>query len=226
MLVTDGSSMRTYISPIGYNSTTVTRPVISRGVDTGDAVVMLRPRPESDDSRAEEAVADVERMLTEIEPETSSTVERIAHDDFQRAVLECSDVIRAADGDRIVNLGGGAREILLPFTTAAVAHAQLVDTALSFSDVDGTVREWKLPALTAAPSDRERRTLETIAELTDGASIPDVTKHAGVSKSTVTRHVDELERVGAVDTWRDGKTKHVRLTLTGKLLRRAAEGPV
>lgn len=215
--------MRTYISPIGYNSTTVTRPVLSRGVDTGDAVVLLRPRAESDDSRAEEAIADVERMLAEIEPDISTTIERIAHDDFRTAVLECSDVLRAAEGDLIVNLGGGAREVLLPFTIAAVAHARLVDTALSFGDVDGTVREWRLPALTAAPSERERETLAAIAALNDEASIPDLTDYIGVSKSTVTRHVDELEQIGAVDTWRDGKTKHTCLTLTGELLLRTVE---
>lgn len=215
--------MRTYVSPLGYNSTVVTRPVLSRGIDTADVVVLLRPKDESDPARAEEAIADVERMLTEIEPDVSSRVERIAHDDFRAAVLECSDVLRAADGKLIVNLGGGAREILLPFTIAAVAHANLVDTALSFGDVDGKIREWQLPALTAQPSEPEVDTLGVIAALED-ASIPNITERAGVSKSTITRHVDELERVDAVETWRDGKTKFARLTLTGELLLRTVEG--
>lgn len=215
--------MRTYISPIGYNSTSVTRPILSRGVDTGDRVILLRPEAETDDKRAREAMGDVERMLTEIEPDVSLATERIPHDDFSAAVLACSDVIRAADGDLVVNLGGGARDILVPFVVATLTHISLIHATLFFSDIDGSVREWTLPRLTASLSDNTLQTLATIDDVGTRRSIPDLTERIGKSKSTVTRHVNRLDGCGAVHTETEGKTKFVSISLTGQLLLRARE---
>jgi CRISPR-associated protein Csa3 len=211
--------MRTYISPIGFNSTSVTRPLLNHGVDTGDTVVLIRPDVE-DDSRAREAISDVEQLLQEIEPDVSVTTERITYSEFSTAVLECSDLIRAAGGERIVTLGGGARDVLVPFALAATTHVRLLDAVLFFSDIDGAVREWKLPVLTATLGDASRPTLEALQEADGEASIPTLTEKTGRSKSTVTRHVNHLTDEGIVETWTEGKTKYVRITLTGRLLLR------
>lgn len=212
--------MRTYISPIGYNSTSVTRPVLSRGLDTGDEVVLLRPAGETDENRAQEAIGDVERMLTEIEPDVSLVTERVPPDEFPEAVFACSNVIRTADGNRIVNLGGGARDILLPLAIASVMHASLIETTLFFSDIDGSVREWDLPRLTSAIPDAVRPTIDAVNQH-ERISIPDLTDATGQSKSTVTRHVNQLDERGIVETWKEGRTKYVRLSFTGRLLLRA-----
>lgn len=210
--------MRTYLSPIGFNSTSVTRSVLSHGLDTGDWIVLIRPTGEGDESRANEAVGDVKRLVNEVEPDVEVTISRVAYDEFETAVLQCSDLVRAADGDVVANLGGGARDILLPFSIAVLAHLDRIDDVLFFSDIDGRVREWTLPSLTAAPSDPAWRTLETLDKIDRQAAIPELTKAAGTSKSTITRHVAELEEKRLVRTWREGKTKHVELCLGGQLL--------
>ncbi len=209
--------MRTYLTAIGFNSTSVTRPLLSRGIDTGDEVVLIRPTQEPD-SRAKEAIGDVERLLQEIEPDISLRTEQITHDDFSTAVLECSDLIRAANGDRIVSLGGGARDVLLPFTIAATTHVQLLSAVVFFSDLDGGVREWDLPQLTATIQETTAPTLLTIVDAEGGISIPELTDLTGSSKSTVTRHVTALANENAIETWSEGKTKFARATLTGQLL--------
>lgn len=214
--------MQTYLSAIGFNSTSVTRPILSHGVDTGDRVVLIRPNTEPD-SRAEEAISDVERLLQEIEPEITLSTEQISHGTFQTAVLECSDLIRAADGDRIVSLGGGARDVLLPFALAATTHTQLLDTVLFFSDLDGTVRDWVLPRLTATVEETTEKTLRAIVDADESISIPDLTDETGASKSTVTRHVNALTNEQVIRTWTEGKTKHAEATITGRLLLRDVE---
>jgi CRISPR-associated protein Csa3 len=161
---------------------------------------------------------DVERLLQEIEPEISLTTEQITHGDFETALLESSDLIRAAEGDRIVSLGGGARDVLLPFAIAATTHVRLLDTVLFFSDLDGPIQEWSLPRLTAAIEETTAATLQTIVDTDGGISIPELTDRTGVSKSTVTRHVTALADKGAIKTWTDGKTKHAKATITGRLL--------
>ena len=214
--------MRTYLSPIGWNSTSVTRPLLNYGVDTGDSVVLIRPDTDAeDDPRAQEAVADVEQLVKEIEPDVSVSTERITHSEFSTAVLECSDLIRAADGERIVTLGGSARDVLIPFVVAAITHVRLLDATLFFSDIDGTVQEWPLPALTATLKTAAKPTLEALRQQGGTASVPILTDETGRSKSTVTRHVTELADEELVETWTEGKTKHVRVTLTGKLLLRS-----
>lgn len=210
--------MRTYVSPIGFNSTSVTRPVLSYGVDTDDRVVVIRPKEGTDDSRAEEAIADVRRLLNEIEPSVSLSIERVPHDDFETAVLHCRDLLRAVDGELIVNLGGGARDILIPFMTAVLAEQPRVDRVVLFSDIDGRVREVTLPRLTATISDAAGETLVAIDQAGGETSIPELTEVTTRSKSTIARHVDILESNDAVESHREGKTKHVSLTLTGRLL--------
>ena len=208
--------MRTYIAPIGYNSTSVTRPVIlSHGVTEGDHVVLLRPAG-SKPERAIDAIEDVKGLLQEIEPDVSLTVEEIPRS-FEAAVLGCRDCIEAAEGTCVVSLGGGARDILLPFTVAVLARLNCVDDVLFFSDLDGSVEEWTLPQLTADISDPARNTLATIVK-TDETTLPELTERLDSSKSTVTRHVEELVACDALETWRDGKIKHVHPTITGYLL--------
>lgn len=208
--------MRTYIAPIGYNSTSVTRPVIlSRGVEGGDRVVLLRPEGEMDD-RAEEAIGDVERLLKEIEPDVTLVVEEVPRT-FEDSVLGCQDVIDATEGKCVVSLGGGARDILLPFAVAVLARLDRIHDVLFFSDLDGSVEEWSLPRLTAEVSAPARDTLATVVSIGE-TSFPELTDRLNASKSTVTRHVEELVTSGAVETWREGQIKHVRPTLTGRLL--------
>lgn len=214
--------MRTFVSAIGYNSTSVTRPLLSYGVDPGDSVVLIRPREETDDNRATEAIADVERMLEEIEPEIGLHTERVPHDEFERAVLACSDVLTAAEGELVVNLGGGARDVLLPFTIASIVHATAVDTALFFSDVDGAVREWTLPPVTESVARPVRDTLSIVVDANEAISVPELTSQLDVSKSTVGRHLQDLESAGAVRSWSEGKTKYVEATLAGSLASRSS----
>lgn len=218
-------TMRTYISPIGYNPTSVTRVLLSRGLETDDIAVLLRPKSDTNDDRAQEAITDVERMLNEIQPEVSTAIERIPHDDFPAAVLACSDIIRAANGTVIANLSGGARDIFLPFTVAVLTHASSIDTALAFSDIDGKVRERELPVLTADIPNSTRDTLVLIANVDNSVSIPEITEQTQHAKSTITRHVNQLDESGVVETWQKGKTKHVGLSFAGRLLLRAQHTP-
>lgn len=196
----------------------MTRTVLSHGLASDDHIILIRPLEEMDDSRAEETINDVRRLLSEIEPEISLSTERVPHDDFEEAVLRCREMLHAADGSVTVNLGGGARDILLPFMTAVFVTIEHVDTILFFSDIDGRVREWQLPRLTAAISDPVHETLIAIDAAGGETSIPALTEETNRSKSSVARHVDTLETNGAVRSRREGKTKHVSLTLTGRLL--------
>lgn len=210
--------MRAYVSPIGYDSTRVTRPVISHGLDTDDTIVLLRPSLEMDDNRASQAVRDVRQMISQIEPDVGVDMIEVPHDDFQEAVLTICDVFESIGGDVIVNLSGGARELYLSLSVAAMAHMDYISTVLTFSDIDGEVRELRLPNLTVDVPGASRDTLATIGDVDRPISISEITELRDIAKSTVTRHLQQLEARGLVNTWQDGKAKFASITFSGQLL--------
>lgn len=211
--------MRTYISPIGYDTRRVTRPVINTGLGKNDRILLLRPSVEADTERAEQAVADVEQLLQEIEPEATCDIIRVSTDSFQKTVRDCCRVLTgiATDREIIVSLGGGARDVLLPLTVTALVFARRIDRALFFSDLDSAVQEWPLPNLTAQIPERAVKTFEAIADAETLVSLSDVAAVTGQSKSTVIRHVNDLEDAGVVESDTSEKAKHVQVSFTGEL---------
>lgn len=207
--------MRTYVSTIGYYETRVVRPVLDHGLNAGDEVVLLRPR--NDDEDGDSAVADVRQIFSELGPGVEVNVERISYTNFQTAVVECLEVLAAADGELIVNLGGGPREIFLPLSVAALVAGNEIDSVLQFTDVDQEVIEIQLPEIMESVPSKTHRTLRTIANLEGVSTLPEVAEQGGQSRSTVGRHLDDLAAAGVVKTEKQGKTRHIELTLSGRL---------
>ena len=209
--------MQTYVSTLGFHSTRVTRPVLRHGVDAGDTVVLLRPIDDESGDRADEEITDIRRTIGEVSSDIEVRVEHVEHDDFDVTIRQCLSILRSAEGDVITGFGGGPREIFLPFTIAVlVAHEEL-DRVFQFNDIDGSVSELALPDLMTPLSDQSLQTLARIEAHSGGTSLPQLADESDKSKSTLGRHLDELEAVGAISTDMDGKTRAVCLTLGGEL---------
>lgn len=215
--------MRTYISPIGYDTRRVTRPVVNTGLSSGDTVQLLRPEHESDTEQATQAVADVKQLLQEIEPESNCVVKRITTSSFEETVQECCEIFMAVpeEDEMIVSLGGGARDILLPLTVSALVFRWQIDQALFFSDLDGEIREWPLPALTAQVPQRTTESFKTIVRAGNWVSLSKIAEVTDQSKSTVIRHVKDLEAAGVVESDTSDKIKRVRVSFSGELFQLA-----
>ena len=209
--------MQTVISPIGFDTTSVTRTLMNHGLDSDDTVILLQPASATEDTRATDAVADIEQLLQEIDPTISLQIATLPHDDFETAVLDCSELIRSAEGQLIVSLSGGARDVLLPLTIASVAHSDLIGITYRFSDIDRNVRELLIPNVTSNTSKGAQKTLSAIVDNDGEISVPNLTEHVDAVKSTVTRHVNALESTGYIKTETVNRTKHVSVTLSGKL---------
>lgn len=210
--------MRSYIAPIGYDSTRVTRPVLSQGIGRDTHINLLVPTTTTDDSRSAQAIDDVHRMIEQIEPEVNIETSEIPHDDFEAAIESCGLIIDTAAGEVVVIFGGGARDIFLPLTIAALSRTQQIHASYQFSDIDGEVRERALPDITANVPGQTDLTLKTIDKFDTPISLTEITEAMDFSKSTITRHVKRLERQGLVTSETHGKTKVVKLTTTGRIL--------
>jgi CRISPR-associated protein Csa3 len=102
-------------------------------------------------------------------------------------------------------------------------YAGRIDTALFFSDLDNTVQTWDLPDLTARVPDRTLDTLNVLVRSGDWHSLSALTDETGNSKTTVVRHVNDLEETGVVEADTSGKAKRVRATITAELLAMAGQ---
>jgi len=208
--------MRTYISTIGYHSTRVMRPILNNGIDADDTVVLLRPGEDGND-QSDDAVRDVRQTVGELGPDTNVTVEEIDSTQFETAVLECTDVLEAAKGRVVLNFDGGPREIFLPFAVAALARPELLDRVFQFRDTDQKVRELSIPNLVGRVPEVAENTLRAVSELGEQTTLPAIAESTGKARSTIGRHLDDLEDADLVRTHKAEKTREVQLTLSGQL---------
>lgn len=210
--------MRTYVCTLGYHSTRVTRPVLDNGINSGDRIVLLRPTEDDDeDGRAEQAVDDIREMASTIDPESRVETAQLRTASFTETVRDCLALLTDAEGDTIAVFGGGPREVFLPFTVAVCTRRDLVTEALQFRDMDGVVSEVPVPDLLARVPSRTDPTLALIDDLGGETTLPELSAASDHSKSTVGRHLDELEAAGLVSTESEGQTRLIGLTLTGEL---------
>lgn len=85
---------------------------------------------------------------------------------------------------------------------------------MCFDSFSGLPAELDLSVLTASVTDSA---LERVVEA-GPLSLPELTERSAHSKSTITRHVNDLDEADAVTTWREGSTKVAEATLGGRLL--------
>ncbi|WP_080508251.1 CRISPR-associated CARF protein Csa3 [Haloparvum sedimenti] len=207
--------MRTYLAPLGFDSRRVVRPVLSEGLDESDRVVLLQPAKSSDQS--EDAFEEVADVLTQVVSDLELESEQLPYTDFVETTLLCTNLIQAAEGETIVVLGGGAREILLPLTVATFSNENYIDTILQVGDIDSSVRRIPQLNLRGNISNAETTLLADLTDLDTPLSISEIATELEKSKSTVARHVDSLESEGFVQTTKEGRTKTVEQTDSGRI---------
>ena len=209
--------MTTFIATIGFDSTRVTRPVLTYGLEEGDEIVLVRPTDDDENDRSNEAREDVRRMVTELQPNV--TVDSIAldHEEFYEGIRRSIDRIESESDDVVLILGGGARDIYLPVAFSAFLARDEIHTVLQFSDITGAVSEIQIPNFADPLGDSVVETLEAIVDVDDGASLTLISNTLDVAKSTVARHISELEERGLVYTEKHGKSKIVYPTEEGRL---------
>ncbi|WP_338147520.1 CRISPR-associated CARF protein Csa3 [Natrinema longum] len=211
----DTIDMRTYLAPLGFDSRRVVRPVLSEGIETGDRVVLLQPASSSD--RGEDAFQEVQNVLTQVVPDLDLETEHLPYTDFVETTLYCADLIQASEGDTIVILGGGARELLLPLTVATFTSGANIDTVLQVGDIDSSVRRLPRLNLRGEVSDAEATLLADLHDLDAVLSISEIADEFDKSKSTIARHINSLESEGFVHTRKDGRSKTVDITDSGRV---------
>ena len=108
-------------------------------------------------------------------------------------------------------------EIFLAFTIRLPLSVDKIFKTTNYSDIERSLREIVLPNITAVLDGKQRQILIDVL-MNQPTTIGDIAKRLSVSESTISRQVARLAELGALHLVQKGKTKEVRITLTGKIL--------
>ncbi|MCX6672936.1 MAG: CRISPR-associated CARF protein Csa3 [Methanothrix sp.] len=208
--------MKTYISLSGFDSSQIVSLIVKYGVEGKDTIILIRPEVEPD-TRGELTVQAIRDLSRQIDSSIDLQIHRVNHRDFEGMVVSLRALLEKAEGQVIANLSGGPREIFLAFTIACLSQSGKIFKTTNYSDIERSLQEVALPNITAVLEDRQKRILKDVS-MNQPTTITDIAKRLSVSESTVSRQVARLGELGALDTMPRGKTKEVRITLTGKIL--------
>jgi len=208
--------MKTYISLSGFDSSQIVSLIVKYGVEGKDRIILIRPEVELD-TRGEQTVQAIRDLSRQIDSSIDLQIHRVDHKDFEGMVVSFKALLEKSEGQIIANLSGGPREIFLAFTIACLSQAGKIFKTTNYSDIERRLHEITLPNITATLEDRQKMILKDVNE-SQPTNITDIAKRLSVSESTISRQVARLAEIGALDVLQKGKTKEVRITLTGKIL--------
>ena len=208
--------MKTYISLSGFDSSQIVSLIVKYGIEGGDQIILIRPEEESD-TRGELTVQAIRDLSRQIDSSIDLQIHRVNHRDFEGMVLSLKGLLEKADGQVIANLSGGPREIFLAFTIACLSKSGKIFKTTNFSDIERSLNVVTLPNIAAVLEEKQKRILRDIFE-NQPTTITDIAERLSVSESTISRQVARLAGLRVLEISQKGKTKEIRMTLTGKLL--------
>jgi len=208
--------MKTYISLSGFDSSQIVSLIVKYGIEGEDQIILIRPEVESD-TRGELTVQAIRDLSRQIDSSIDLQIHRVNHRDFEGMVLSLKALLEKADGQVIANLSGGPREIFLAFTIACISQSGKIFKTTNFSDIERCLNVVTLPNIAAVLEEKQKRILRDIFE-NQPTTITDIAERLSVSESTISRQVARLGDLRALEISQKGKTKEIRMTLTGKLL--------
>jgi len=208
--------MKTYISLSGFDSSQILSMIVKYGIEGGDRIILIRPDEEKD-TRGELTVQAIRDLSRQIDSSINLQIHRVNHRDFEGMVLSLKGLLENAEGQIIANLSGGPREIFLAFTIACISQSGKIYKTTNFSDIERSLNEVTLPNIAAVLEEKQKRILTDIFE-SQPTTITDIAERLSVSESTISRQVARLVDLQALKISQKGKTKEVRITLTGKML--------
>jgi CRISPR-associated protein Csa3 len=214
--ITLDKGMKTYITLSGFDTSQIVSLIVKYGIEGGDRLILIRPENEAD-QRGESTVQAVRDLSRQIDSSIDLQIHRVNHRDFEGMVLSLKNLLGNAEGEVIINLSGGPREIFLALSIACLSESRKIFKATNFSDIDRKLNEIILPNIAYVLEEKQKKILNEVLK-SQPATITEIAEKLSVSESTVSRQVARLAELKVLDLTQKGKIKEIRITLTGELL--------
>jgi len=213
--------MKTYISPIGFDTSHIFSLLIRFGVESHDKVIVIRPKKEDD--RSTRAIEELTELVRKIANDIKVVVEVVNHLDFIDTLFQCINIIALTSKEGglenkiYVNLSGGPREILIALNTASIVLSEKIHLVTSFSDVERIMKVISLPHIMNAPEQKEFEILTDIKN-NGPISFAEIASHLHISESTISRQCSKLYGLQWIDIETRGKNKYATITPSGEIM--------
>jgi CRISPR-associated protein Csa3 len=208
--------MKTYLSLSGFDASQIVSLIVKYGIEGGDQIILIRPK-EDTDQRGGALVQAIKDLSKQIDSAINVSTYRVDHRDFESMVLSLIELLKVAEGEIIVNISGGPREIFLAFILACLSQPSKISKATNYSDIDRSMREITIPNIVNVLDEKLKRVLKDINE-NHPTTISEVAKRLNISESSASRQINELVDLKALGLIQKGKLKQPFITLTGKML--------
>lgn len=208
--------MKTYISLSGFDASQIVSLIVKYGIEGGDRIILIRPE-EDTDHRGEALIQAIKDLSMQIDSTIDVVTYRVDHRDFEGMVVSLIELLKNLDGEIIVNISGGPREIFFAFTLACLSQSYKISKTTNYSDIDRLMREICIPNITNVLDEKSRKILKDVSE-NQPTTVSEVARRLSISESTASRQINELADLKALNLNQKGKIKQASITLTGKML--------
>lgn len=207
--------MKTYISLSGFDTSQILSLIVKYGIEEHDSIILIRPINETD-NRGDATIQAVRDLSNQINSKINVEVFRVDHQDFDGMVISLIELINSIQGEIIANISGGPREIFLAFSVSCISQSQKIHKITNYSDIDRVMNEITLPNMVRKLDDKLIKILNDVNE-NSLATLSEIANRLNISESTVSRQLNKLFVMKAVDMNQKGKIKLFFTTLTGKI---------
>jgi CRISPR-associated protein Csa3 len=207
--------MKTYISLLGTDISHFYSLIVKYGIEKNDKIVLIKSQDECYEYE-QRAVREIEGIAKKIDKSIKVDVYKVNHLDFDSMILSIIDLLNSAETEIIANTSGGSRDIFLAFSIACMTNLEKISKVTNYSDVDSELREISLPHIVNSLDEKLNILLEDIVkhEPTIASEIAD---RLQISESTISRNLNKLKELRAIDVNHKGKTNNISTTTTGKI---------
>jgi CRISPR-associated protein Csa3 len=207
--------MKTYISLLGTDISHFYSLIVKYGIEKNDKIVLIKSEEECNEYE-QRAFREIEDIAKKIDKSIKVDVYKVNHLDFDSMILSIIDLLNSAETEIIANTSGGSRDIFLAFSIACMTNLEKISKVTNYSDVDRELREISLPHIVNSLDEKLNILLEDIVkhEPTIASEIAD---RLQISESTISRNLNKLKELRAIDVNHKGKTNNISTTTTGKI---------
>lgn len=207
--------MKTYISLLGSDTSQFFSLIVKYGIEKNDKIVLIKSQDEWDD-RGQKAVREIEDIAKKIDKSINVEVYKVNHIDFNSMLLSIIDLLNSTETEIIANTSGGSRDIFLAFSIACMTNLEKISKITNYSDMDHELREISLPYIMCRLDVKLVMLLEDIVK-NEPTIASEMAERLQISESTISRNLNKLKELRAIDVNHKGKTNNISTTITGKI---------
>ena len=207
--------MKTYISLLGSDTSQFFSLIVKYGIEKNDKIVLIKSQDECNEYE-HRAVQEIEDIAKKIDESIKVDVYKVNHLDFDSMLLSITDLLSSTETEIIANTSGGSRDIFLAFSIACMIKLEKIIKITNYSDINHELREFSLPYIVCRLDEKLVMLLEDILKH-EPTIASEIAERLQISESTISRNLNKLKELRAIDVNHQGKTNNISTTTTGKI---------